>query len=155
MKRAWEGDTEAMVEFGMMFINGTDGPDEYPHPQSALIWFLRAAKQGNIDGQFIVAEAYRQPLTLREMASKDRWHDEEIDYWLSEKCLESCVDEMANWWDEVSAKTIRIGKHINRAEVWYEKAAQGGHIGAKDALEKLRAQKALTVLIAKVAKEVG
>jgi len=122
-KSALKKHTEAQYKLGCMC---RDGRGTTKNMTQAASWFLRAAEQGQKNAQFELALAHRDGTGVQK-------NMDEYDLWLHRSAEQGLPE--AEY--ELGAHYEVVGKDLQQARQWYEKAANHGDKLAKTRLLQL------------------
>ena len=127
-KQADMGNPDAQFAVALWYSIGGVFRKE-PDTKTAIKYFSKAAKQGDIQAQYLLGIAYSENrTTAKDMARSVKW---------SRKVAEQ-GDAEAQFWLGWHYKTgSGVAKDMSEAVKWYRKAAEQGHEGAKKALSYL------------------
>lgn len=135
--KAQRGDAEAQLGLGKMLLEGDSALNYQTDRDLAIVWLEKAARQGNVEAQYLLGECYEEiPPTRKEI------YDEISGEYIIE-VIEEDDDFLENqrksfeWYLKAAqnghAKAqLKVAQHYDweddneQATVWYRRAAQAG-----------------------------
>ena len=122
-KKAEQGDTEAQITLGTMYLGGQEVPRD---DAKAAKWFSKAAERGNAAAQGILAFMYRKGRGVsRDYAKSLKWYG---------KSASQNYAKAQFGLGRMHALGLGTPKDAAKAERWYRLAAEQGHLMAMNNL---------------------